>query len=481
MREFLKMTVANRIGTFLSLFLLISLSRNVRASVYSSQFMSLDSISKSADHNRFFGVIRFESMDYLTKLPESENLNRQQYISTRFGFITTNVDNTFGYGGDFQAGKFNYGASNYSVQELYSFYQFDANFKVIGGRKKYDWSLMDSYWKTSFWQPNYAIDYLRPEEQGLFGVFFEYQKPEFQFVTFTTPMFIPNMGVDVREEGGELVSDSRWFRQPSNKYDFNGRIKSLAYQLSVPETRSLISKPGAGVNVGIGDKNRGWWVNQSLGYKPVNDLLLKRQGYAEASEKVVKVLVSPDVTYHSIYSIDAGYIINSFRFLASYIEDNPKEKMPEVGWIVQRLTPIKAYSVMVENNVESEIIKNLKVQLGYLKVYGGEIFDIDSQSNKDTFTLFDERLKFYNSAMLKAQGQVFSIFRKSIITKVSYLRDFSQNGSLLNTEFQLFPTKSWAVLLGGDFISVDDENNSSTFLNQYRANDRVYGGLNYVF
>lgn len=481
MREFLKMSGIIRVVLKMGTCLLMFLGHSTVASVYSSQFMSLDSISRSVDHNRFFGVLRFESMDYLTKLPESENLNRQQYFSTRLGFITANQNLNFGYGGDFQAGKFNFGASNYSVQELYGFYYFEPNFKAVVGRKKYDWSLLDSYWKTSFWQPNYAIDYLRPEEQGLVGVFFEYQQSDLQFATFTTPAFVPNMGIDVREESGELVSDSRWFRQPSDKYDFNGRIKSLSYQLSVPETRSLISKSGAGVNIGLGNKSRGWWLNQSLGHKPVNDLILKRQGYAQAAEKVVNVVVSPDVTYHSIYSIDGGYVTNNFRFLLSYLEDNPKDKLPEEGWVIQKLTPIKAYSMMIENNVESEIVKNLKMQLGYLKVFGGEIVDIDSQGKKDTFTLFDERLKFYNSLMIKAQGQMFSIFKNAIITKVSYLRDFDQNGSLLNTELQVFPAKSWALLVGGDFISVDEENNSSRFLNQYRANDRVYGGLNYVF
>lgn len=481
MREFLRMLVINRKVNFFIIILFIFLSIQNQASNYSSQFMSLDAISKSVDHGTVFGVLRFETMDYFTKIPEQENLNRQQYLSTRLGFISPNIENSFGYGGDFQAGKFNYGTSNYSVQELYSFFQFDKNFKIIGGRKKYDWNFLDSYWKTSFWQPNYAIDYLRPEEQGLFGVFFEYQNPEFQFVTYTTPMFIPNMGIDVREEGGELVSESRWFRQPSDKYDLNGKIKSIRYKLSVPEIRNLVSKPGAGVNLGIGNKNESWWISQSLGYKPVNELILKREGYSPTDVKAVNVLVSPDVVYHSLYSVDLGYTFQSFRFIASYLEDNPKDKIPDKGWVIQKLLPTKAYSLMIENNVESEIIKNLKVQLGYLRIYGSEIVDIDSEGNRDVFTLFDIRTKFNNSIMLKGQGQVFSIFRKSIITKLSYLKDFNQNGSLVNAEFQVFPTKKWAILLGGDFISVDEENTSSSFLNQYRANDRVYGGVNYVF
>ncbi|MCK6596925.1 MAG: transposase [Bdellovibrionaceae bacterium] len=464
-----------------ALWVILLCALQASSSIYSSQFLNLDSIAKETDTNHFFGVFRFESMDYIRKLPESENLNRQQYFSTRLGVITHQAQKLYGFGMDLQAGKFNFGTSNYSVQEIYGYYQLDNDFKFYGGRKKFDWSTLDSYWKTSFWQPNYAIDYLRPEEQGLFGAFFEYHKPEFHFVTFTTPVFIPNMGVDVREESGALVSDSRWFRQPSDKYDFNGRIKSLTYTLNVPEIRNLVSKPGAGLNVGVGSEESGFWINQSVGYKPVNDLILKRQGFAEASEKVVNVSVSPDVTYHSIYSVDMGFVGKGRRFLISYLEDSPKDKNPEEGWVIQRLNPVKVYSLMAEKDFESEIIKNLKTQLGYIKVYGGDIYDVDSAGNKDSFTLFDERLKFYNAVLFKFQGHIFSLFRKSILTKVSYLRDFDQMGSLLNTELQYFPVKNWAVLIGGDFISVDVENNSSKFLNQYRANDRVYGGVNYVF
>lgn len=461
--------------------MLLCLTFQAQASLYTNQFAALDTTSKVPASNNFFGVIRFENMDYLTMLPDAEKFNRQQYLSVRLGLTGLSYDTRWGYGVDIQAGKYNFGASNYAVQEVFLFYRLESFFKISVGRKKVEWSVLDNYWKTTIWQPKYAIDYLRPEEQGLTGAFFEYRRSDFQFVALTTPIFIPNMGIDIREENGELRSDSRWFRSPSNKYDFNGRIKTITYDLSVPEIRNLISRPGVGFNVSLGDRSKGFWANQSAGYKPVNDLLLKRDGYAEAGEKNVKVVVSPDVTYHSVLSVDAGYSFQNLRLIGSYIEDNPKTKIPTDEWIIQDLEPMKGYSLMVENNIDYSLIRDLKIQLGYLRIDGGAINDINTRSEKDSFTLFDERFFFYNSVLFKTEGKLFKLFNRDFTTKFSYLRDFNQKGSLVNTEFQFFPTQKWAVLIGGDFISVDTEDDSSAFLNQNRANDRVYAGVNYVF
>lgn len=451
------------------------------ASFYNSQFVALDSIQPESSLFKFFGVFRFDSFEYLSVLPESGNLNKMQYFSTRLGFVGSGKDNNWGYGGDFQAGKFSFGSTNYSVQELYTYLKLEGAAKILGGRKKYNWSHLDSYWKTSLWQPNYALDYLRPEEQGLFGIFFEFERPGFRFMTFTTPAFIPNMGTDVREESGELVSDSRWFKQPNSKYDFNGRLRTISYKLSIPEIRGLISKPAVGFNLGYGDQKSGFWLNQSLGYKPVNELILKREGFAETTEKNIKVIVSPDVAYHAIASIDFGYTFHNLKVIGSYLEDHPKEKIPTDDWVSQVLGGLRAYSLMIENDFGSTFIRQLKMQAGYLKVYGGNIYDVDSKNEKDTYNLFTERVNFYNALMLKAQGYLFSLFKTDFITRFSYLRDFDQRGSVVNSEFQFYPSKNWAVLFGADVISVDTEDDSSGFMNQYRANDRFYAGVNYVF
>jgi hypothetical protein len=68
------------------------------------------------------------------------------------------------------------------------------------------------------------------------------------------------------------------------------------------------------------------------------------------------------------------------------------------------------------------------------------------------------------------------------VTRFKYLYDSDQRGSLVNTEFLYYPDQKWALVAGADILGVQDESyKPSSFLNQYRANDRFYGGMTYVF
>jgi hypothetical protein len=47
-----------------------------------------------------------------------------------------------------------------------------------------------------------------------------------------------------------------------------------------------------------------------------------------------------------------------------------------------------------------------------------------------------------------------------------------------------FPVQALGLTVGADVLGVDDtsaDNTDGRFLNEFRANDRVYAGLNYVF
>jgi hypothetical protein len=91
-------------------------------------------------------------------------------------------------------------------------------------------------------------------------------------------------------------------------------------------------------------------------------------------------------------------------------------------------------------------------------------------------------MKFTNATMFKVEGELARILRRPLVTRFRYLYDSDQRGSLTSTEFLYYPDNRWAALVGADILSVDDENyRPSSFLNQFRANDRVYGGMTYVF
>jgi hypothetical protein len=429
---------------------------------------------------QFYGQLRFEDMQYMTTLPEAPNLSQSQFLSAQISLVQESswIENAV----DFGAGTFfSRNQSHIAVHELYTSPRTD-NFRVYVGRKLNAWSEMDREWNLGIWQPYFEIDALRPEAQGLTGVFFDVNRSDFQVLGFVTPMFIPSMGPDIREENGALVSDSRWYRSPSNQLDFTNKPIPVSYSLSVPETSELVGHGGYGAMGRVGNKDRGPWLVSSFGYAPVNSLLLKRNIRLPIADPNVGVIVSPEVTYHKVFSSDLGYTMGNVRATVSYLQDDPETRLPDMDWAIQKLDGIRAYSASLDWNVPQFLTRSVLLQVSYLKVDGGGIQDITADGTSDSLNLFDQRLKFTNAVKVKVQGELARIFHRPLVTKFSWLYDRDQKGSMINSEFLFYPSQVWALVVGTDILGVDDENyKPSNFLNEYRANDRVYGGMTYVF
>lgn len=427
-----------------------------------------------------YGEVRMEDMEYLTTLPENPSLNHSQLLSARLSVLKETSWSDMGF--DASAGTFFAPEQSHFLDEETYISTKGGPFKITVGRKKKDWSEMDDRWKLGLWQPVYAIDTLRPEEEGLSGVFFDYNKEDSEVLLFVTPLYLPNTGPDIRSEGGSLVSDSRWYRPPTDTYDFNDRMNTINYNISIPNTGKIVNNAGVGVMGRLGSKNNGPWAVSSFGYLPVNELALTHQIVKEISQDDVNVTIVPQVVYHSIASADVGYSFSNLKLSLSYLEDQPLIPAAQDGWAIQDFQPIQAYSAAADFSIDQIFSRLLSFQVSYLKVNGGGIQDMTSNGTPDDITLFDERLKFTNAASFRVEGQLATLYHHALVSRLMYLYDYDQRGSLLNTEFLYYPAQKWALLMGADFIGVEDDNYKPTsFLNTYRANDRVYGGMTYVF
>lgn len=437
-----------------------------------------------AGRKQHAGVLRFESMQYFTEVPEVPELTRSQFLSASVR-SSGSFDSIrrMDYRADFSAGTFfSRSQTEFAVSELAVGGRLSEQVRVDLGRKLERWSELDSRWQMGLWQPRFALDALRNQEQGLTGVFASYEQPQARLVGFVTPVFIPTMTPPVREEGGSLVSDSRWYRQPSSLYSFSNRINQISYRLDIPETSQLVMNPGSGLKADFGRADGGAWLRTAWAYKPVNELLLRRQNFKSVAADRVDVTVSPDVTYHRVTSADLGYRFNSVGASVSYVEDSPGEKRPDAEWSIQKLKPLRAYSAQVDWDLADTIKRDIQIRMSYLKVDGGGIEDIQSDGTPDEFTLFDHRTQFSDAVSVSLEGQLARVANRPLTARWRYLYDWDQDGSMMNTEFQYSPEPRWAVVVGADVLGVQDETRRpSGFLNQFRANDRFYGGMTYVF
>jgi hypothetical protein len=381
----------------------------------------------------------------------------------------------------------NWGSSGYSVKELYwSKIWRDGRSQFTLGRKNEFWSQVDLDWKLGLWQPNSTLDSLRPEEQGLTGIFYRHQEGKFEFLSVLSPMFVPTMGPQIREENGNIVADSRWYRSPSPNFLIFNQQRRVVYQLNTPDLMDLVKRPGFGIRWSYGKDEPGSWISASLGYKPINSLLVKYDRkllLSEEGQDTGTAPVFPAVSYHSIWGTDVGYRWGQNAVSFSYLEDEPVNTTPDDPYIVQFVNPMRSYSVHAETKIPMIGLENpLQISLGYLKIDGGDYHDVDSEGHPQG-AVFNQRFNFYNAALLSAQYETV-FFHKKTLSKLSYMREFDQKGMIATAALDFYPTASWAVTLGADILGVDDSsaNNLDTgFLNQFRANDRFYAGMSYVF
>lgn len=443
-----------------------------------------NSSSNSLNSAVIGGQLRFENMGYFAEVPDSPQLTRTQFVSGRV-FATGMATRpwTFGYTADMIAGKFySQRQTHWMINELSGSTRLSPAIVGSLGRKKQDWSQLDEYWQLGLWQPKYSLDALRPAEQGLTGLFLDYETENFQLLGFVTSISIPTLGPDVREEGGGLVADDRWYRAPSQSFTIGKNVKSIAYKIDRSDLIKLVKHEGHGLLARFGSKSKGVWFAMAGADKPVNDVTYTRNVVVPTGLDPAIAIVQPSIARHLILSTDLGYQWESGTFVLSALRDRPAVTLPEDEWVTQKLGAIEAYSVLIDWNLGALGLRSTQLKLGYLRVHGGSIEDIESGGQAADFTLFDQRLKFTNTVSFKVEGPLIRVFGKPLVGKWSYFYDWDQRGSLVGAELQLKASRDWMLLAGADVLGVEDENfKPNSFLNQYRANDRVYGGLTYVF
>lgn len=442
----------------------------------------------------FKGMLRVEGMQYQTSMPDKPKLNSNLLLSSSFHF---RYENNFSQSGvDLSLGRdLDLQRSEFILRELFTAIPLanETSYLSVGRKLEY-WSEVDNNWNLGLWQPYTYIDALRPQRQGLLGAFLRLQNTWFDFLAYATPYFIPTMGPEIREKDGSLESDSRWFRSPSSSFPLNGKETRLVYSLDVPDIAKLVENPGRGFRLRLGEK-QGFWMSTSYGYKPMNSLALKYKSRLFLPEKdpnTGQVTMQPAVLYHEVMGTDFGYQNDGFEFSLSYLHDKPYPKTAEEGWVMQSPEGLSAnaahFSFESKDLLPNGLLQSwswlsdIELALDYLQVSGGRIHDFDS-AGQESGAIFEERLNFTNAAQVQVIKSLW-LLGQPVKGQVKYLREFAQKGSLWGMELQFYPKPKWALVMGADILGVDDDRNENTdsrFLNQFRANDRYYAGLSYVF
>lgn len=372
----------------------------------------------------------------------------------------------------------------YAVPELY--YQFGSQdpentsqkMKVSLGRKVETWSNFDDQWKLGLWQPLARWDYIHPETQGLVGMFFDLKVNQLIRVTAVyTPLFVPDQGPGFDLKNGKFESDNRWFLAPQTSIELGSQPSPTYYVVDRPRTWDVVNQQGGAVKIEAGDFEQGTWVRAAYANMPSNQLHLgidPGQGINQTS-----LIIHPMVVRHELATLESGYRWEKSAVMAAYTIDSPtKPDLPPV-WEESELRKTRFLGLSYEHKVPLGAVKQSFIKLHYLKRWddsertGGGVVGDQVESSLDRFP-YKEMSGFEWSARL------WNTVRRDLRVGVKYLYSFPEKGALLTSFINLKTAREWQWNLGFDVIGAPGSGTQG-LMGRYRSNDRVVGGVSYVF
>jgi hypothetical protein len=190
------------------------------------------------------------------------------------------------------------------------------------------------------------------------------------------------------------------------------------------------------------------------------------------------------VTYHEVKSADVNFDFKNIQTSFSYIEDRVQNKTAAENETLQNLKPLQVYGVYVAADLSPWVHRQLILSLAAAEMKGGDISDIDNQGKESILTFSTRRTQFKSPVTVGVASELVFVRSKPITSQVRWTYDRTFKGSLLSAQFGYEVLARMNLQLGADIVGVEQqlpEDASSNFLQENQANDRVYGGLTYVF
>ncbi len=376
--------------------------------------------------------------------------------------------------------------------------------QALVGRKLVHWNYLDEDWRLGAWQPRYRRDYLNPEEVGLTGVFLHYETPMVSFVGFGSGIFVPERGVNVDAQDGQLVSSSPFFFSPPTQITVLNEATPVHYDLQVPALARIILHPSVGFKARVGGA-AGFWGAAAYAYQPINQLLLsygdggQLQLGAGGQGDQVNVPITPRVIYHSLASTELGYTDRRWGVVLSSLLDQPGADPVTGDGTFQQVSRAWLLSPslqwMPQGNAGD---RPLRISASYLRVWTQDAPDLSADPTlgiqSSGGSVFESRFPYQNafklageSGLPRAAREFLGSWSDGFSAGSEFIRDVGHRGAILSVDLRYRlaqATGSWQWGLGADVLGSEESDApgaASDFISRYRASDRVRAGMSYVF
>jgi hypothetical protein len=350
--------------------------------------------------------------------------------------------------------------------------------QVTLGRRIYDWNEMEDQWDLGLWSARFLWNPLSPERIGLTGAFYTYQSAKWRVMAFGTPVSPPERGFPIRDQGGQLLADSRDYVQPYQELQLLNQVVPIHYSIEYPPLRDLVVRPAAGMQVRYGAKD-GVWSAGSYGVMPMHQVQMAIDAqYVPGG--VVEATVHPITLFHHLATFEGGYRGQHWSLWGSVTGESPIQKSLPERWQMDPMGP----ALLSGMGGEIRLDDYFTLGTSYLRV------DEEAPAPKPGAVQLNLPSRFQYKRAFRMEGRWSGVPQFSVGAKWTY--DIDNRSGLVSLDLlyqpQIRPSSllrsmfggqgSWALGVGTDLISSATQ---SGYIGQYVGNDRVRGRISYAF
>lgn len=364
------------------------------------------------------------------------------------------------------------------IPELHVSYHGIEHLTVSLGRKLDTWNRFEDFWALGMFQPRFRWDYLDVRTNGLTGLFSHIDSEYVQATAYWTPIFIPEQGTPFTFAGGKCASSSPWFPCPGSSISLFNQNTEIFYKLEIPPITHFINQPGYGGYMRLG-KNRGAWIQGAYAKKALNQVMLAYEGYLNLATATLPATVHARPTKHELFSGETGYTTDRWALMFSGIWEKPIRDDPPYWWNTQEESESKTYGPTLYTRLFGEGSGETRIDMSYLKRDGGNPPEKGPFANPSS-PVFEPRHNYTEAYGLGIRTPIVQSWGDYFWITSRYVGDTAYKGTLLIADAFIKPAKSWQFNLGLDLLGSGSAK-SVDFLSRYQRNDRIRGGIKYVF
>lgn len=380
----------------------------------------------------------------------------------------------------------------FGVPEAY-IENFDRSIRFSVGRKKRTWSRLDEQFSLGVWQPQLRWDYLAPEQQGLTGLFIDANLTDhLRIVFFTSQVNLPDQGPQYKLEKGSFSSTNRWFQQPHlavNLFDGTpfAADAPLYYKIDQPSYDSLFLQSSFALGLDY-DSPNGFWTHFNVAYKPRNQIHLGIEctncgNVGGPTPLEITASIHPKIVKHFVATWEMGFDRTDDRGWVSLTAE-----LPSPSGFPDRYEEAPLDDVLIAGTAYQHYLGNWLggrpswLQYSYLRVVEIGSKNKGGMLNQDEVRSSMDRFPFKNLAGLDWKIRLSQKAKNRVHWTNRYQYAMDEEGGWLSSQLE-WNQGNVIWNFGVDVLGsqVDPASDKAGLFTRYRANDRVFGGVSYVF